>query len=181
MSIPPGKYELGPENANLIVRTSRTGGAAKAGHDLTLEVTSWNGTLELGGEPSDSSVSLRADGSSLRVREGRGGIKKLDDDDKDNIQQTIDDEVLKSSAIEFHSSAVEGDPESGRLRVRGELEFAGRTNPIEFHLDIGEGGHLTGSVTVKQSDWGIKPYSALFGALKVADEVGVTVDATLGG
>ena len=27
------------------------------------------------------------------------------------------------------------------------------------------------SAIVKQSDWGIKPYSALFGALKVADEV----------
>ena len=38
---------------------------------------------------------------------------------------------------------------------------------------------LTGSATVKQSDWGLKPYSALFGALKVADEVTVTVDANL--
>ena len=30
---------------------------------------------------------------------------------------------------------------------------------------------------VKQTDWGIKPYSALFGALKVADEVEVAIDA----
>jgi hypothetical protein len=33
---------------------------------------------------------------------------------------------------------------------------------------------------VKQSEWGIKPYTALFGALKVADEVEVTIDGQLG-
>ena len=31
---------------------------------------------------------------------------------------------------------------------------------------------------IKQTEWGITPYSALFGALKVADEVAVAVDAT---
>jgi polyisoprenoid-binding protein YceI len=181
MSIKPGTYELGPRNGKLLVETSRTGGAAKAGHDLTLEVTSWNGTLQLGEEPNGTSVTLRADGSSLQVREGRGGIKKLDEDDKLNIQQTIDDEVLKATSIDFRSTAVEGTPESSRLLVIGELEFAGRTNPIEFELEVGEDGHVTGRATVKQSDWGIKPYSALFGALRVADEVDVTVDAELGG
>ena len=39
---------------------------------------------------------------------------------------------------------------------------------------------LTGTAVVTQSDWGMKPYSALFGTLKVADEVEVAVD-TRGG
>jgi hypothetical protein len=30
---------------------------------------------------------------------------------------------------------------------------------------------------VKQTDWKMKPYSTLFGALKVVDEVEVAVDA----
>ena len=33
---------------------------------------------------------------------------------------------------------------------------------------------------VKQTEWGMKPYTALFGALKVADEVRVEIDARLG-
>ena len=181
MSITPGTYQLGPQNARLIVDTRRSGAAARAGHDLTLEVTAWSGTLQLGEEPSDTSVSLHADGSSLRVLEGRGGIQSLDDDDKQNIQQTIDDEVLKSTAIDFRSSAVEAAPDAGRLLVRGELALAGTKNSIEFELTLGQDDHLTGTARVKQSDWRIKPYSALFGALKVADEVEVTVDAMLGG
>jgi polyisoprenoid-binding protein YceI len=180
MPIKPGTYELGPQNAQLIVDTGRTGGAAKAGHDLTLEVTSWEGRLQLADEPSDTSVRLHADGGSLRVRDGRGGMKKLDEDDKENIRQTIDEEVLRSTAIDFHSTDVESTADGLHLRVCGELEFAGRTNPVEFGLDIAQDGRLTGSATVKQSDWGLKPYSALFGALKVADEVTVTVDANLG-
>jgi hypothetical protein len=180
MPIKPGTYDLGPHNARLIVATGRTGGAAKAGHDLTLEVSAWNGFLQLGEEADGTSVALHADGSSLRVLEGRGGMKKLDEDDKKNIQQTIDDEVLKATAIDFSSDAVEASHGSGRLTVRGTLAFAGTTNPVTFDLAIAEDGQLTGSAIVKQSDWGIKPYSALFGALKVADEVTVTVDADLG-
>jgi hypothetical protein len=40
-------------------------------------------------------------------------------------------------------------------------------------------GTITGSASFKQSDWGIKPYSALFGALKVNDEVNVVVEGKL--
>ena len=38
-------------------------------------------------------------------------------------------------------------------------------------------GWLSASAVRKQTAWGIKPYSTLFGALKVADEVEVTLDA----
>jgi hypothetical protein len=36
---------------------------------------------------------------------------------------------------------------------------------------------VTGSAHVRQTDWGIKPFSALFGTLRVADVVEVAVDA----
>jgi polyisoprenoid-binding protein YceI len=177
----PGTYDFGPENATLLVLTARTGGAAKAGHDLTIEVTSWSATLALAEDPANSSLRLHAEGGSLRVREGRGGITKLGDDDKQGITQTIDEEVLRGGAIEFTSTAVEPGAHSGQLRVGGELELAGRTHPLEFGLALDGEGHLTGEATIKQSEWGIKPYSTLFGALKVADEVRVTVEAELPG
>jgi polyisoprenoid-binding protein YceI len=176
MSISPGTYTLGPDNAELLVHTRRTGAAAKAGHDLVIEVTSWSGTLEV---PEPPSITLSADSSSLRVREGRGGMQALDEDDKDNIRQTIDDEVLKGRAIEFRSTGAETSADGNHMHVEGELELGGATRTVDFELNVAEPGRLSGSTTVKQSDWGIKPYSALFGALKVADEVEVTVEANL--
>ena len=35
---------IGPDNATLHVKTYREGVAALAGHDLVIEVTSWNAT-----------------------------------------------------------------------------------------------------------------------------------------
>jgi hypothetical protein len=166
---------LGPGDGTLTVRTQRTGAAAKAGHDLVIEVTSWQATLELGDSPS---VTLTADPRSLKVREATGGVKSLGDDDIANIEQTIDDEVLKGAPIEFRSISVAVDGE--RVSVRGELQLGARSRQISFDLLL-VGGRLAGSAVVKQTDWGIKPYSALFGTLKVADEVRVSIDADTGG
>jgi YceI-like domain len=164
---------FGPDNATLTVRTKRMGAASKAGHDLLIEVTSWSATLDPDADPA---LMLTADSRSLRVLEGSGGIKALDDEDKAGIEQTIDEEVLEGTAIEFRASSVElgGDGRPGR--VDGELELAGKRHPVAFELAAAEDGRLTGTATVKQSDWGMKPYSALFGTLKVADEVEVSVE-----
>ena len=62
--------------------------------------------------------------------------------------------------------------------MRGELTLIGETRPIAFELVVGD-GTLSSRVVVNQTDWGITPYSTLFGALKVADEVEVELDASL--
>jgi hypothetical protein len=164
---------FGPENARLTVRTKRTGAAAKAGHDLLIEVTSWSGTLDPAADPA---IMLTADARSLRVLEGTGGIQALDDDDKAGISQTIDEEVLQGTAIEFRSTAFEPGADGGPARVEGELELAGQRHPVAFELAHGDG--ITAAVRLKQTDWGMKPYTALFGTLKVADEVEVAIDAS---
>lgn len=179
MSIQAGTYVLGPDDGTLAVRTSRTGAAAKAGHDLLIQVTSWRATLEAGEDPAQTHIVLSADPTSLRVLEGKGGMQALGDDDKANIEQTIDEDVLKRHAIEFRSTAVDADPHGGRLNVHGELTLVGEVRPITILLTIGEDDRVTGSTVIRQTDWGIAPYSALFGALKVVDEVEVEIDARL--
>jgi polyisoprenoid-binding protein YceI len=176
MSIQAGTHKLGPADGTLSVSTGRTGAAAKAGHNLLIEVTAWEATLEVGEELAQTIIVLDADATSLRVREGTGGMQALDDDDKESIRKTIDDEVLRRQGIEFRSTSVQtaGD---GRISVQGELTLAGKSGPIAFDLTIGTDGKLSGSVVVKQTDWGITPYSTLFGALKVDDEVEVSIDA----
>jgi hypothetical protein len=167
-----GTRKLGPDNARLTVLTKRTGKVAKAGHDLTIEVTSWEGTLDLGEQPS---VSLDVDSPSLKVLEGHGGIQALDDDDMANIAQTIDDEVLLKRKIGFRSTDVKVD--GGHLHVSGDLSLMTNTRPLSFDLELSDDGRLSGGAVVKQTEWGMKPYTALFGALKVADEVEVRIES----
>jgi polyisoprenoid-binding protein YceI len=158
---------LGPDNATLTVRTGRTGAAAKAGHNLVIEVTRWSATLE------DDAAELTADARSLRVRSGSGGVSPLGDEEKSTIAQTIDDDVLKGSSIAFRSTRVERSGDT--VDVAGELELAGQRRPLTFTLKEHDGG-VAGSARIKQTDWGMKPYSALFGTLKVADEVEVAIE-----
>ena len=177
MSIESGTHRLGPDNATLSVLTRRAGAAAKAGHDLVLRVTSWEGALVAGPEPADTSLELTADATSLRVVEATGGMQPLGEDDVANIHQTIDEEVLRRQDIKFRSSLAQ--TEGGRIHAEGDLTLAGETRPIAVDLVIGEGGELSATVEITQSEWGMKPYSALFGALKVKDEVEVVLEGHL--
>ena len=180
MSLESGTYSLGPGSGVLSIQTTRQGAASKAGHDLRIEVGSWEAEFKLGEAPEQFAMTLAADSRSLRVIEGTGGVKSLTEKDKSSIQETINDEVLKGCAIEFRSSEVRGAPGGGGLSVRGQLDLNGSTAPVTFDLALGDDGRVTGSATVKQTEFGMKPYSALFGALKVADEVTVAIDAKLG-
>jgi YceI-like domain len=169
-----GTHTIGPADAKLTVKTGRTGAIAKVGHDLLLEVTSWHGTLEVG---DGITVALTADPSSMRVLEGTGGIQALGNDDRSNIEQTIGDEVLGRGAVEYRSTQIT--VADGGLRVDGELELRGTRRPVTFELEIGDDGRLTGEAVIKQTDFGMKPYSTLFGTLKVADEVRVAIEGHL--
>jgi polyisoprenoid-binding protein YceI len=177
VALQTGSYRLGPETGTLSVKTGRTGAASKAGHDLTIEVTSWEASIAIGADPAETSITLTADGGSMRVLEGTGGMQALDDDDRESIRKTIDEDVLKRQEITFRSTSVE--PRGDGLRVGGNLTLMGRSGPLAVDVALAADGTLTAGATVRQTDWGMKPYSTLFGALKVADEVVVGLTANL--
>ena len=75
------------------------GPAAKAGHDLVIDVTSWTATLEVGDDPQQASLVLDADAASLRVDKGIGGVQELGEADKSEIETTIDQQVCGGARI----------------------------------------------------------------------------------
>jgi hypothetical protein len=165
----------------LSVHTKRGGAAAKAGHDLELHVTSWEATLDL----DAGTAELSADPTSLRVVKGEGGMQALGEEDKDNIRKTIDSDVLQERKIAFRSVAVaaaegaDAAPErasGGRYRVDGELTLYGSTQPLSFDLTA-DGDAVSARATITQTRWGMKPFSALFGTLKVLDDVEVELQS----
>ena len=162
---------LGPDNASLHVLTYREGVAAKVGHDLVIEVTRWEADVQ------PDAVELTADPRSLAVREGRRGVKPLTDRDRDEIRRNIDEKVLHGKPIEFRSTALRRD--GAQVSVEGELAMGGATRPVAARLDVGADGRAGGTIPLTQSDWGIKPYRGLMGALKVRDELEVTIEAPL--
>jgi polyisoprenoid-binding protein YceI len=179
MALTNGTYRLTPDSGRLLVKTGRTGMGRRAGHDLVIEATRWQGEVSVDtAKPEDSTVSVEVEVGSLEVREGLGGVKPLTDKDRADIKSTLRD-ILDSTThprIRFHSTSVTKSAES--LTVEGDLTIRGETQPVTVSAEIA-GDQVRGSASVTQSRWGIKPYSAFLGALKLADEVGVEFEVTL--
>jgi len=169
MPIPEGSHNIGPSNGSLKVKTGREGAAAKAGHNLILGVNSWQATVQGGDSPS---IKLTADPGSMEVIEGTGGAKPLSDKDKSEIKKSITGKVLGSSQITFQSSEVTGSA------AKGDLSIGGSSSSVNVPLNV-SGDKISGSVTLSQSEFGIKQFKALMGALKVSDQVTVEFEGKL--
>ncbi len=177
MSLGPGEHEFGAPSATLRLSTYRQGLAAKAGHDLVLEATAWHGKIVVPDEPDGvPSVTVEVDLRSLRVLEGRGGVKPLTHGDKEEIQKTMQKplRIADYPTATFRSAEVHvvGD----HATLRGELSLAGQTHPVELQARRDGDGTVVGHAEIVQSAWGIKPYTGFLGALKLRNAVDVDVD-----
>jgi polyisoprenoid-binding protein YceI len=164
--------KLGPGDGTVEVHTYREGAAKKVGHDLVIDVRAWSATVDTEAGGGLSAVSFEVDSTSLHVREGNNGLKPLSDKDRIEIRKTIDAKILHGSPITFRSSGVDGST------ISGELTIDGTTRPASFTLAVAD-GRAAGTLIVTQTEFGITPYKALMGALKVRDEVEVVLDIKL--
>ncbi|WP_405576480.1 YceI family protein [Streptomyces sp. NBC_01092] len=179
MTLTDGTYRLGPSTGRLLIKTGRAGLGRRAGHDLTFEATQWSGeAVVVVDDPERSSVRVTVETGSLEVREGSGGLKALTDADRAEIKRTLADKALLHTAehptITFRSTRITGTPQS--FEITGELTIKARTQPATVHGKANGEGLLRGWATVTQSAWGIKPYTAFLGALRLADEIRVEFD-----
>jgi hypothetical protein len=174
MAIEPGTYRFGPNNGEMLVKIFREGMAKKAGHDLIIEVKDWEAEATIADAIQDSSFRGSADVNSFTVRQGVGGVKPLTEGDKADIKKNITQKILTNPNITFTSSSV--NPSTNT--VSGEMSIMGRSQPIDIKLTE-SGGQVKATMTVVQSKWGIKPFQAMMGALKVRDAVEVEVTGSV--
>jgi polyisoprenoid-binding protein YceI len=176
-----GTFTLGPGAGRIMLKTGRVGVAARAGHDLTIEVTSWSARIEVPAEDAGgvtaATVSADLDLSSLAVREGSGGVKPLTDADRADIKKTMTG-ILGDGTATFTSSRIIRTGASGGA-IEGSLTLNGRSQPVRLQVSEPAPGRYRGTATVLQSAFGLKPYTGFFGALKLKDEVVVEFDVDL--
>jgi len=146
--------------------------AAKVGHDLTMEITRWSARVTVpDGGIVVATVAADLDLGSLAVREGTGGAKPLTDKDRRDILNSAAKVLGASATASFASTRVIPSPGGGA--IEGSLTLQGTSQPVRLQILSPAQGHYRGTVVVRQSDFGITPYSGFFGALKLRDEVTV--------
>ena len=154
-------------SAECIVLTYKEGLLSAVAHDLEIRVSRFEIEID------DTTHAIRAsfDPTSLRVvtamQDGAPRAGALSDGDKQKIEQNIIDDVLQvKKHREVRLSSNEVTHEGDGYRVRASLTLHGETRPVTFTARE-KGDRLVAEVQVHQPDFGIKPYSAMLGTLKV--------------
>lgn len=161
-------------DATCRVFTFKEGVLSALAHDLELEVG------KLGVEVADDlAIDARFDASSLRVLHPMSNgqpTNALGDGDKRKIEKTIATDVLdvrKHAEIRFTAPAPT--PEGEGYRYKGQLQLHGATRSLEV-VSKKQGDKQVVEVVLHQPDFGIKPYSAMLGTLKIKPDVRVRVE-----
>jgi hypothetical protein len=177
-----GTFLLGPDSGRVLIKTGRAGLAARAGHDLTIEITRWSARVTIpsdgGAGVASAEITAELDLGSLAVREGTGGAKPLSDRDRGEIVKTAG-KILGTGPARFASTRVVPAEAGSGGAVEGTLTLNGRSQPVRLQVVNPADDRYRGTATVKQTDFGITPYSGFFGALKLRDEIGVEFEADL--
>ena len=150
-------------SAECLVLTYKEGLLSAMGHDLVLRVDRFLIIID------DQTLAIQAgfDAASLKV------VSAVSDADKQKIEETIVNDVLHARRfpeILFLSSSVTKQGET--VQVIGELTLVGRTRSLTM-IAVAEGDRYHLEVVLHQPDFGLKPYSAMLGALKIKPDVTV--------
>jgi polyisoprenoid-binding protein YceI len=164
----------------LLVHTDVAGAAAKMGHRLTIAMTKWQAAVNwTDGEPAGVQLTVEVD--SLQVQRGDGGLTPLSGAEKalarSNALKVLGADRFRE--IRFEASDIQ--KSSSGYRLIGALEIRGveREREIDVRVDDrGDNWVLSCQADVRQTDFGIKPYSMLMGSMKVVDTVTISFTAT---
>ena len=134
-------------------------------------------------------MTAELDLGSLAVREGTGGAKPLTDRDRREILATVGPILGAGATSSFTSTRVIPAPaasssasssaRSSSGAIEGMLTLHGATKPVRLQVVSPAPRRFRGSATVRQTDFGITPYSGFFGTLKLRDEILVEFEVEL--
>jgi polyisoprenoid-binding protein YceI len=173
-------YEIHPVLSRFTLKVHATGVLSAFGHSPTIAARDFRGQVTVPDDASGAaSMEMTVKAASLSVA---GDVKESD---RREIEQTMNKDVLdvdKYPEITFVSTEVNGAaPGAGSFRtaVSGTLTLHGVSRPQQLDAAVyvmGDRLTANGQFTLRQSDFGIKPYSAVGGTIKLKDEIDVSFD-----
>ncbi|WP_428268220.1 YceI family protein [Haliangium sp.] len=162
--------------AECLVYTFKEGLLSKIAHDLKIRVNRFSVDID----DDSRAVSASFDARSLQVecvmKDGVEAPGTLSHGDKHKIEGQIIDDVLHAGRfpdIRFTSTEVKERGDGG-FDLVGDLTLHGTVKPVRVSTRLVQGRQVV-EVVLHQPDYGIKPFRAMMGALKVQADVKVAL------
>ena len=172
-------WDLDGSNGELMIRTGVAGRAAQLGHRLTIALRGWRATVQWS-DDEPVSAELTVDVDSLEVVRGDGGLTPLSGPEKilvrGNALRSLN--ARRFPRISFAAKTIEKTDDGYRLTGTLTIHGKARTQVVDVRADdLGDSWRMSSETAIRQSDFGVRPYSQLLGSLKVADDVTVSFTA----
>jgi polyisoprenoid-binding protein YceI len=172
-------WRLDASDGELLIRTGVKGRAARMGHRLTIVMTRWQATVSwAGAEPVAAELAVETD--SFDVLRGEGGVKGLSGPEKTLVRSNALKSLDAGRFPEIRFTAETIDKTDDGYRLTGKLHIRGKSRQHVIDLrteDLGDSWRMSAESGVRQTDYGVKPYSLLMGSVQVADDVTVSFAA----
>lgn len=179
-------YRVLPQESQLRIRVWRGGPLAGLGHNHVIVSAAVQGSIYLQPSIDKSGFELRVplqsfkvDPSAARREEGADFASKVTADDRAGTRKNMLGadglDAARHPVMTLRSIRIEGPAWYPRITVRITLHGVSRDYIVPTAIVRGN-GRLTaiGGLHLKQSDFGIVPFSVLGGALQVRDAVDVS-------
>jgi polyisoprenoid-binding protein YceI len=172
-------WRLDASDGELLIRTGVKGRAARMGHRLTIVMTRWQATVSwAGAEPVAAELAVETD--SFDVLRGEGGVKGLSGPEKTLVRSNALKSLDAGRFPEIRFTAETIDKTDDGYRLTGKLHIRGKSRQHVIDLrteDFGDSWRMSAESSVRQTDYGVRPYSLLMGSVQVADDVTVSFAA----
>lgn len=169
-------------NSDVFIFARRQSGTllSRMGHDIKIRA----GTFQIDADIEQDGITAHFDADSLQPVdaikwEDKEETGELSSGDRHEIKQRMDKLVLEVEEfpdIDFRSTDV-SETDDG-WHVVGELDLHGESHQIEFDIRR-KGDRARVETTIDHTDFGIEPYSAMLGSLKVDPELLIVVETPL--
>ncbi|MEZ4220367.1 MAG: YceI family protein [Polyangiaceae bacterium] len=150
------------------VHTFKEGLLSRVAHDLHIDARDCEVRAD------ESGVNARFPVANLAVlhavRDGRPDPDALSAKDRAQIEENIRDKVLHADRHPTAAFDAKVEPRDGGYRLAGTLELHGKSQPLSIDVSQAD-GKLRGEVELTPSHWGIAPFKAMLGAIKLQDRV----------
>lgn len=170
-----------PEVSMITVWTASEGLLARAGHDLALLATGWRGSASISGRQFTVEVGVPARGLRAQGSVEGGRVVPLGEREHRDIEATLAGprvlDAERHAEVRWTGGGTLPDGGQGEVRADGRLTLCGTTRALPLAAAVTEQDGavvVAGEVTLRQSAWDLRPYSAFLGTLRVKDEVQVT-------
>lgn len=169
------RYLIDRSGSSFTVQAFATGVLSAFGHNPTIAIGDYDGVIQ---SPSETFEQ-----ASMRLTLRTNAMEVLDDmkkDDLKKLEQEMYENILEVSrypTAEYDSKQITAQRLSDGLvhvAVLGELSFHGVRRAQSFDARVTNMGGLlriSGDFTLRQSDYGIKPYTVAGGVLRLKDEI----------